>query len=159
MSAKTYRSLRRHISSHPYRSPPARSLTISKQSEAEFVDHQFTKPSYRQVLPHCKNKHHGCCPGHRLFDFGSPENALDKHWINCGKPVDDSVESPVRFSCRGRFRASCPEVTTSCPEVTKSKAPKFLLDDQHPTCPPLFGRWAATDIGRASLPPATTLRP
>jgi hypothetical protein len=44
MSAKTYRSLRRHISSHPYRYPPERWLTISKQSEAEFADHQFTKP-------------------------------------------------------------------------------------------------------------------
>jgi hypothetical protein len=41
MSAKTSRSLRRHISSHHSLSPERR-LTISKQSEAEFVDHQFT---------------------------------------------------------------------------------------------------------------------
>src|SRR5450755_3640580 len=34
--------------------PPERRLTISKQSEAEFVDHQFTTHCRRQDLSHCK---------------------------------------------------------------------------------------------------------
>src|SRR5947208_16815245 len=107
MSAKTCRSLRRHISSHPYRDPPENRLTICRQGEADFsiinsptqVGVKFCR---RQVLPtselrrtaklpiaaHAVNAGWigGCCLSRWM-------KRLTSQCTDCAKPVDAEGKS------------------------------------------------------------------